>query len=139
MRQPRNRVTLLAVLSLALGLISLYGGAVLMLGGSVAGVLGSTDGVAVMALGATMFALGPASFVLGFGFWGARPWAWSAAFAVLGVSLIVDVASVAVGASLGTVAVSAALAVAVMLYLRTPEARQALKRPVVSKQVAVKA
>lgn len=139
MRQPRNVMSLLAVISLVAGLLSLFAGTVLMFGGGLSAATGVPAGITVMMLGAIMFALGPAHFVLGFGFWTARPWAWSVAFGVYGVSILVDIFSVVVGASPGAVAVSVALAVVVLVYLRRPDVRVQFARPQAPTPVPAKA
>jgi hypothetical protein len=112
MKERPMLVTVLAVLSLVVGVLSLVGGLAML------GVVGLTafvptdSGGSAMALGAFTFAMAPVSLGLGYGFWAMRPWAWAAGITVgavmiamavfaivfVGMSLVSELVNVGIGA-----------------------------------------
>ena len=74
-------------------------------------------------IGAAQLVVGVAALVLAFGFWFQRSWAWGLGLVVFGLSLIVSAASVAAGATIGSVAVLVAVALLVLWYLYQPRVK----------------
>ena len=129
MKSRSNTALALSALAAVGGLVSGFAGWWLMLGGSVASTLGASQGGTVLILGSLMFGLGFASFVVAYGFLMQRHWAWASALVVYSVSIVIDVASVAlVGASPLDVAVPVALSAAVLWFLLRPQTRATFGR-----------
>jgi uncharacterized membrane protein (DUF2068 family) len=109
--QPRPRrptgITILAVLAIIGGIVLILGGAGLL---ALAGLLTVADlsgtalsGIDVAlaqliftALGAVLLVLGVLYLILGVGYWGGKGWAWTLGIVVTIISLIVDIAQIAI-------------------------------------------
>lgn len=117
-------VTGLSGLALVSGILSLVAGWWLMLGGTVGSAFGSSLGMAVIVFGALQFGLGVVELGVGYGLFRVRPWAWSAAFVVFGVSIAVDIASVVfAGAEPYSIVLSVVVAAAAIWFLLQPRVR----------------
>lgn len=84
---------ILAALAVTGGILSFVAGWWLMLGGSLESVVGIQSGITNVLLGALTFAVGLTSFLVAYGFLRVKPWAWGAAFVVVGVGVTLEVAS----------------------------------------------
>jgi hypothetical protein len=121
--RPMNVMILLA-LALTGGILSFIAGWWLMLGGALLSVAGAEHGTTTVVLGSLTYAVGVTSFLVAYGFWRVKPWAWGAAFVVLGVGVTVEVASVVLaGNGLLDIAVTMGLAAVTMWYLVQPRTR----------------
>lgn len=124
MKTRPTSVVLLGALAVVTGLLSFVAGWWLMLGGTVGSTFGAPTGATVIVIGALMFGTGLASLVVGYGLWTMRHWAWSGAFVVFGVSIFIDVVSVAfTSAGMLDLVVSVGVAVAAMWFLIQPKQR----------------
>jgi hypothetical protein len=119
--------TYLSVLALATAIVWLATGLAFLAGGSVGAVLGVPEGGEAMALGASFFAIGVVAVGVAYGFWRTLPWARSAAQVVFGLSIVLSVFAVLIGAGLFSAVVPAALAAVVLWLLLQPRVRSELQ------------
>jgi hypothetical protein len=122
---PPLPVVALTLLAIGLGATTMALGLALLGVGSLAFLLSATTDQGIMAtiIGAAQLVVGVSALVLAFGLWFQRSWAWGLGLVVFGLSLIVSAASVAAGATIGSVAVLIAIALLVLWYLYQPRVK----------------
>ena len=67
-------------------------------------------------------------FAFAYGAWALKPWAWLLGFVVWGIAILLGVVSLLSGGSVVREAVLIAVAVACLLYLRTPRVQRAFQQ-----------
>jgi hypothetical protein len=122
---PPMPVVALTLLAVGLGASTVALGLALLGLGSLAFLISTAVDTGVMStiIGAAQLVVGVAALVLAFGFWFQRSWAWGLGLVVFGLSLVVSAASVAAGATIGSVAVLVAVALLVLWYLYQPRVK----------------
>src|SRR4249919_3345554 len=98
MKDRQLPVVALTLLAAGIGAVSLVAGMAMISGAQIGFLLndGKTSSLASL-LGIAELVVGVSLLVLAFGFWLQRSWAWGLGIAVFGLSLVVDVISVAAG------------------------------------------
>lgn len=128
MRDRPMGITMLAVVSLVMGILSLASGLALLMG-SLAFIGVSASSGNVLALGALTFAMAPVSLGVGYGFWAIKPWAWAGGLALYCAMLGISAFAVLVaGVSVLSVAIHVGIAVFVIGYLLQPRVRSVFGR-----------
>jgi uncharacterized membrane protein (DUF2068 family) len=122
---PPMPVVVLTLLAIGLGATTMALGLALLGISSLAFLVSATTDTGIMAtiVGAAQLVVGVAALVLAFGLWFQRSWAWGLGLVVFGLSLVVSVASVAAGATIGSVALLIAVALLVLWYLYQPRVK----------------
>lgn len=126
--QARSRtLTYLAVVSVLASIVWLAAGMALMLGGSVGATFGVPTGGETLALGAALFALGVVGLGVGYGFWSSRAWAWTAGIAIFGISIVLNVLAIIVGANVLSTVLPVVVAGIVLWFLIQPKVKSELR------------
>jgi len=123
-------ITILAVLSLIAGVFGLLGGlAALGIGAVFASVTGV--GGLFQILGIVALALAIADLAIGYGFWTLKPWAWSFAFIVFVVGILIELLRFISWGGYGftNIVISLVFAGIVVYYLNQSEVRKAFGAP----------
>ena len=122
---PPMPVVALTLLAIGLGASTMALGLALLGIEFLAFLVSSAADTGIMAsiIGSAQLVVGVAALVLAFGLWFQRSWAWGFALVVFGLSLIVSAASIAAGATIGSVAVLIAVALLVLWYLYQPRVK----------------
>jgi uncharacterized membrane protein (DUF2068 family) len=122
---PPVPVMALTLLAVGLGASAMVLGLALLGTSSLAFLVSSTTDIGIMApiIGSAQLVVGVSALVLAFGLWFQRSWAWGLGIVVFGLSLIVSAASVAAGATVGSVAVLIAISLLVLWYLYQPRVK----------------
>ncbi|HSO29946.1 MAG TPA: hypothetical protein VLS28_08570 [Candidatus Sulfomarinibacteraceae bacterium] len=117
--------------------MSFIGGAFAVLGGL--GALGLGAFVSAVTgigglfqiLGIVALALGVAELAIGYGFWTLKPWAWSLAFVVFVVSILIEILRFLSWGGYGftSIAVSIAITALIVYYMNQANVRQAFGAP----------
>jgi hypothetical protein len=123
MQSRSSGVTALALLATIYGLMASIA---LLFGGSLGLYVDADNGLGTLVLGALFFALSLVSFALGAGLWTKRTWAWTMGLVVYGAWIVVNLATVFVGASLFSVIMPVALAVGIIWFLLQPRIKSEL-------------
>ena len=122
----RNEIYIaLTLLAAGLGAVTLVAGMAMISGAQIGFLLNDGRNSTLASLiGVAELVVGVSSLVLAFGFWLQRSWAWGLGIAVFGLSLVVDVISVAAGvASFASIVFLAAIAAVVLWYLYQPKVK----------------
>lgn len=122
---PPLPVFALTLLAVGLGACTMALGLALLGIGAFSFLVSTAGGTGVMATitGAAQLVVGVAALVLAFGLWFQRSWAWGLGLVTFGLSLIVSAASIAAGATVGSVVVLMAVALLVLWYLYQPRVK----------------
>lgn len=123
-------ITILAVLAFVGGFFGVTGGlAVIGFGGILGAAFGT--GPLFTVLGLVALVLGVAELAIGYGFWTLKPWAWSFAFIVFAIYVILDVVRLVTnsGGGFTSVLISLAITAVVVYYMHQPGIRQAFGAP----------
>jgi len=126
MQSRSSGVTALALLATIQGIYGLMASIALLFGGSLGLYVDAENGLGTLVLGALFFALSLVSFALGAGLWTTRSWAWTMGLVVYGAWIVVNLATVLVGASLFSVIMPVALAIGVIWFLLQPRIKSEL-------------
>lgn len=120
-----------------LAIVSFIGGAFAVLGGL--GALGFGTVLAAAAgigglfqiLGIVALALGIAELAIGYGFWTLKPWAWSFAFVVFVVSILIEILRFISWGAYGftNIVISIVITAIVVYYMNQANVRQAFGAP----------
>ena len=119
-------VTALALLATVQGIYAFVAGIALMFGGTLGAFAGAESGIATTVLGALFLSLSAVSFGLGAGFWIRKSWSWFAGIVVFGAWVVVNLATLVVGASLFSVIMPVALGAGVIWFLLQPRTKAEL-------------
>ena len=120
-----------------LAILSFIGGAFAVLGGLGALGLGAFLSAAAgigglfQILGLVALVLGIAELAIGYGFWTLRPWAWSFAFVVFVVSILIEILRFISWGGYGftNIVISIAITAIVIYYMNQANVRQAFGAP----------
>ena len=120
-----------------LAIISFVGGAFAVLGGLSAlgfgALLSAAAGIGGLfqILGIVALVLGIAELAIGYGFWTLKPWAWTFAFVVFVVSILVEILRFISWGGYGftNLLVSIVVTAIVVYYMNQPNVRQAFGAP----------
>ena len=125
MKDRQLPVVALTLLAAGLGAVTLVAGMAMISGAQIGFLLNDGRNSTLASLiGVAKLVVGVSSLVLAFGFWLQRSWAWGLGIAVFGLSLVVDVISVAAGvASFASIVFLAAIAAVVLWYLYQPKVK----------------
>jgi TRAP-type mannitol/chloroaromatic compound transport system permease large subunit len=124
--RPRN-LTYLAVGTVIASIVWLAAGLALMFGGTLGGIFGGASGGAVVVLGAFLIALAAVGLALGYGFWMKKAWAWTAGIVVFTTSIVLNVVTIFLGASVFSIVIPVAVSAAVLWYLFQPQVKSELR------------
>jgi hypothetical protein len=121
-------VTIIAVLAAIGGVFGVLGGLGLVgLGGLVAAT--GAGGLAVI-FGLLVLALGVVDLALAYGFWTAKPWAWTWGITIQVVGVIIAILEVPlIGASITSAIISIVIAAILIYYLSQPAIRKYFGAP----------
>jgi hypothetical protein len=120
MQHRSSGVTALALLATVQGIYGFVAAIALLFGGTLGLYVAAESGFWTMILGALFLALSLMSFGLGAGLWTTRPWSWMMGLVVYGAWVVVNVATIFVGASLFSIIMPVALSVGVIWFLLQP-------------------
>ncbi len=126
MGQRSSGVTALALLATVQGIYGFVAAIALLFGGTLGMFVQAPTGVTTTIIGALFLALSLTSFGLGAGLWTRKPWAWMAGLVVYGAWVVVNVATLLVGASIFSVIMPVVLAVGVIWFLLQPRIKDEL-------------
>jgi hypothetical protein len=126
MQHRSSGVTALALLATIQGIYGLMAAIALLFGGTLGLYVDADNGFGTVILGALFFALSLVSFALGAGLWTTRSWAWMMGLVVYGAWIVVNLATIIVGASIFSVVMPVALAVGVIWFLLQPRIKSEL-------------
>lgn len=120
-----------------LAIVSFVGGAFAVLGGLGALGLGTFLAAATgvgglfQILGIVALVLGIAELAIGYGFWTLKPWAWSLAFVVFVVSIMIEILRFFSWGGYGVtnIVISIAITAIVVYYMNQANVRQAFGAP----------
>ena len=125
MKDRQLPVVALTLIAAGIGAVTLVAGMAMISGAQIGFLLNDGRNSSLASLiGVANLVVGVSSLFLAFGFWLQRSWAWGLGIAVFGLSLVVDVISVAAGvASLYSSVFLAAIAAMVLWYLYQPKVK----------------
>ena len=126
MQQRSSGVTALALLATVQGIYGFVAAIALLFGGTLGMFVEAQSGFGTVILGALFFALSLTSFGLGAGLWMTKSWAWMMGLVVYGAWIVVNLATVLVGASLFSVIMPVVLAGGVIWFLLQPRIKDEL-------------
>ena len=126
MQNRSSGVTALALLATIQGIYGLVASIALLFGGTLGLFVQSDGGFGTVVLGALFFALSLVSFALGAGLWTTRSWAWTMGLVVYGAWIVVNLATLLVGATLFSVAMPVVLSVGIIWFLLQPRIKAEL-------------
>jgi hypothetical protein len=126
MQHRSSGVTALALLATIQGIYGLMASIALLFGGTLGLYVQADGGLGTVLLGALFFALSLLSFALGAGLWTTRSWAWMMGLVIYGAWIVVNLATILVGASLFSVVMPVALAAGVIWFLLQPRIKAEL-------------
>ena len=126
MGQRSSGVTALALLATVQGIYGFVAAIALLFGGTLGMFVEAPTGVTRTVIGAVFLALSLTSFGLGAGLWTRKPWSWTAGLVVYGAWIVVNLATLLVGASIFSVIMPVVLAVGVLWFLLQPRIKEEL-------------
>jgi len=120
-------VTILAVVAAIGGVLGLLGSLALLGIGSIYAVVG---GGLAFVFGLIFLALAIAELAIAYGFWTAKPWAWTWGIALQAASVVLGVIEIVLGyASVGSLIVTIVVAAIIIYYLNQPAIRKYFGAP----------
>lgn len=123
-------ITILAILSFVGGAFAVLGGLGALGFGSLLSAAAGIGGL-FQILGIVALVLGIAELAIGYGFWTLKPWAWSFAFVVFVVSILIEILRFLSWGSYGVtnIAISIVITAIVVYYMNQANVRQAFGAP----------
>jgi len=126
MRERSLGLTMLAVVSIVIGLYSLVAGIALLVAGLL-GTLGSaTTTAGVFVVGALFMGIAFTALLVGGGFWLHKHWAWAGGMVMFGALIAVSLLAVPIGASLMSALLPIVSSVAAMWFMTRASVRREL-------------
>ena len=126
MQHRSSGVTALALLATVQGIYGFVAAIALLFGGTLGMFVSAESSFGTTVLGALFFALSIVSFGLGAGLWSRKPWAWMMGLVVYGAWIVVNLATILVGASVFSVIMPVVLAGGVIWFLLQPRIKEEL-------------
>ena len=126
MQHRSSGVTALALLATVQGIYGFVAAIALLFGGTLGMFVQAPTGVTTTVIGALFFALSLTSFGLGFGLWMRKSWAWTMGLVVYGAWIVVNLATLLVGASIFSVIMPVVLAGGIIWFLLQPRIKDEL-------------
>lgn len=124
--RPRN-LTYLAVASVLAAVVWFAFGLALAFGGTLGGIFANMSGGPVVVMGVMLLILSASGLALGFGFWMRKPWAWTAGIVVFSASIVLNVATLFLGAGVLNIVLPVAVAAGILWYLFQPQVKAELR------------
>jgi hypothetical protein len=123
-------ITILAIVSLIGGAFAVLGGLGSLGFGSLLSNIAGIGGL-FQILGIVALVLGVAELAIGYGFWTLKPWAWSLAFVVFVVGILIEILRVISWGGYGftNVLISIVISAVVIYYMNQANVRQAFGAP----------
>jgi hypothetical protein len=123
-------ITILAIVSLIGGAFAVLGGLGSLGFGSLLSTVAGIGGL-FQILGIVALVLGFAELAIGYGFWTLKPWAWSLAFVVFVVGILIEILRVISWGGYGftNVLISIVISAVVIYYMNQANVRQAFGAP----------